>query len=486
MMNGKLILYLVGQILRVEGVLMLLPLICAAIYGERLFPLLFPAVLLVVLGTALTLRSPKKRDFSPRDGFVTVGLSWILLSLFGAIPFYFCGYHLSFIDCFFETVSGFTTTGASILGGDVLVSSLPKGILFWRSFTHWIGGMGVLVFVLAILPKSDMKNTKLMHLMRAEVPGPRVDKIVSKLTRTARILYGLYIAITVVEILLLLLGGMSLYDSLVNSFGTAGTGGFSVKDLSIGEYNNVYYDIVIGIFMMLFGINFNVFYLILCGQFVKALKSEELWCYLGIIAASVACITVNLFQMYGSVFTALRHSFFQVTSVITTTGYATVDFNEWPSFSKAILVVLMFIGACSSSTGGGIKVGRVIMLVKNGIREIRYSLHPRSVISVCYEGKKLDHETIRGTTSFIIIYLIIFVVSVLLIAALNGFDLVTCFTSVAACLNNIGPGLGMVGPMGNYASFSIVSKLLLCFDMLAGRLEIYPVLMLFSVSAWKK
>ncbi len=487
-MNGKMMLYLIGQIMRLEAILMLFPALCAAICREDLIPFLIPIVLLALAGTLLTLRSPQKRDFSAREGFLTVGLSWIILSLFGALPLFLCGKGLSFIDCFFEIVSGFTTTGATILGGvpQTIISSFPKGILFWRSFTHWIGGMGVLVFVLAILPRSDMRNTKLMYLMRAEVPGPKVDKIVSKLTHTARILYGLYIALTALEVMLLLCGGMSVYDSLVHAFGTAGTGGFSVKDAGIGEYGSAYFDWVIGVFMVLFGINFNLYYLILCGHIGKALRSEELWWYLGIIGASVAAITVNIVHMYTSLPEAIRASFFQVASIITTTGYSTVDFNAWPTFAKTVLVTLMFIGACAGSTGGGIKVGRVILLVKNGIREIRYSMHPRSIISVRSDGKKVDHEIIRGTTSFMIIYLLIFIFSVLFVAALDGFDPVTCFTSVAACLNNIGPGLGMVGPAGTFAPFSALSKLLLSFDMLAGRLEIFPILMLFSPSAWRK
>ena len=485
-MNGKMILYLIGQIMRVEGLLMLLPLLCALLYKEDLLPFLVPIMLLVLIGTAITLRPPSKRDFSAKEGFVTVGLSWILLSLFGCVPFFMAGYGLSFVDCFFETVSGFTTTGATILGSAFKVSSLPRGLLFWRNFTHWIGGMGVLVFMLAILPKSDMKNARLLHIMRAEATGPRVSKISEKLKKTARILYSLYIALTIVQIILLLAGGMGLYDSLVHSFATAGTGGFSVKDLSIGEYQNPYFDYVIGAFMVIFGVNFNVYHLILCGHVLKALKSEELRWYLGIIAASVAVIAVNIYSLYGTVSEAVRHSFFQVASIISTTGFATTDFNLWPPLSKTILVLLMFVGSCAGSTGGGIKVGRIIMLVKNGIREIRYIIHPHSVISVQYEGKKADHETLRGTTSFLIVYLMIFIISILLIAALDGFDLITSFTSVAACLNNVGPGLEIVGPMGNFAAFSVPSKLLLCFNMLAGRLEIFPILMLISRSTWKK
>ncbi len=487
-MNGRFIIYLMGQIMRVEGLLMLLPLICALIYKENFVPFLVPIAILLVFGSLMTFRRPKKRDFSARDGFITVGLAWIVLSLFGALPFYLCGKGLSFIDCFFETVSGFTTTGASILGeggaAGVLISEMPRGILFWRSFTHFIGGMGVLVFVLAILPSSDTKGTRLMHLMRAEVPGPRVDKIVSKLTRTARILYALYVVLTAVEILLLLLGGMPLYDSLVHSFGTAGTGGFSNLNGSIGEYNNAYFEWVIGVFMMLFGINFNVYYLILCGQVGKALKSEELRWYLIIMLGAAALVAYNVFSIYGNLPDTIRHSFFQVSSIMTTTGFGTTDFNAWPTLSKLLLTLLMFIGACAGSTGGGIKVGRIIMLVKNGIREMRYCVQPRSVIAVRYEGKKVDHETVRGTTSYLIVYLLIFIFSVLAISLLNSsLGFIDCFTGVAACFNNIGPGFGSV--YSTFGGLSDMSKIILSFNMLAGRLELFPILMLFSPTVWR-
>ncbi len=487
-MNGKFILYLMGQIMRVEGLLMLLPMICALIYKEDFIPFIVPIALLMVFGSLLALKPPKKRDLTAKDGFVTVGLAWIVLSIFGALPMFLSGRGISFTDCFFETVSGFTTTGATILGADgvsgVLISSLPKGLLFWRSFTHFIGGMGVLVFVLAILPSSDTKGTQLMHLMRAEVPGPRVDKIVSKLTRTARILYALYIVLTAVEVVLLLCGGMPLYDSLVHSFGTAGTGGFSSMDGSIGEYNNAYYDWVIGIFMMLFGVNFNVYYLILCRQVGKALKSEELRYYLIIIAASTALVAYNVFNIYGNLPDTIRHSFFQVSSIMTTTGFTTTDFNAWPTFSKLLLTLLMFIGACAGSTGGGIKVGRIIMLVKNGIREMRYCIQPRSVIAVRYEEKKVDHETVRGTTSYLIVYLLIFVFSVLALSLLNnGLGFIDCFTGVAACFNNIGPGFGSI--YSTFGGLTDLSKWLLSFNMLAGRLELFPILMLFSPTVWR-
>jgi len=343
MINGRMVLFLIGQIMRVEGILMLLPLICAGIYGDRLFPFLLPIVLLCGIGTALTIRSPKKRDFSAKEGFVTVGLSWILLSLFGSIPLYISGYGISFIDCFFETVSGFTTTGATILGESIAIASLSKSILFWRSFTHWIGGMGVLVFMLAIMPKSEMKNVRLLHVLRAEATGPSVSKISEKLKKTARILYSLYIALTVLQILFLLVGGMGLYDSLVNSFATAGTGGFSIRDLSIGEYQNPYFEYVIAAFMVLFSVNFNIFYLILCGHALKAFKSEELRWLLCIIAGAVAVIMIDIYSMYGSLEEVFRLSFFQVASIVSTTGFATADFNNFSRYSHADL------GTCLST-----------------------------------------------------------------------------------------------------------------------------------------
>ena len=340
--------------------------------------------------------------------------------------------------------------------------------------------------MLAIMPKSEMKNVRLLHVLRAEATGPSVSKISEKLKKTARILYSLYIALTVLQILFLLVGGMGLYDSLVNSFATAGTGGFSIRDLSIGEYQNPYFEYVIAVFMVLFSVNFNIFYLILCGHALKAFKSEELRWLLCIIVGAVTVIMIDIYSMYGSLEEVFRLSFFQVASIVSTTGFATADFNLWPPLSKLVLVLLMFVGGCAGSTAGGIKVGRIIMLVKNGIREIRYILHPRSVISVQYEGRKADHETVRSTTSFLIVYILIFAVSILIITAVDEFDLVTSFTSVSACLNNVGPGLEMVGPMGNFAAFSLPSKLLLCFDMLAGRLEIFPILMLISPSTWKR
>ena len=482
-MNFRMIAYIVGQIVRVEGILMLPALAVGLIYGEDvLAAFLIPAALSIGMGTLLAIKKPENTSIFAKEGFVTVGLSWIIMSVIGALPFVIDGCIPSFIDALFETVSGFTTTGASILND---VEALSYGMLFWRSFTHWIGGMGVLVFVLAILPQADTRSVKLMHIMRAEVPGPKVGKLVSKIGRTARIMYGLYIALTFIQVALLLAGGMPLYDSLVNSFATAGTGGFGIKNASIAAYDSAYVDYVISIFMVLFGINFNLFYLIVTGHVMQALKSEELRWYLTIVVGATALITFDIFERFGSIGESIRYALFQVSSIITTTGFATYDFNEWPALSKTILVLLMFCGACAGSTGGGIKVGRIILLIKAGLREIKYMLHPRAVISVRMEGKPVEREVVRGATSYMIIYIMLFTVSLFFIELIEECDLVTGFTAVAACLNNIGPGLGEVGPAGNYSALTGASKLILSFNMLAGRLEIFPLLMLFAPSTWK-
>lgn len=482
-MNFRMIAYIVGQIVRVEGILMLPALAVGLIYGEDvLAAFLIPAALSIGMGTLLAIKKPENTSIFAKEGFVTVGLSWIIMSVIGALPFVIDGCIPSFIDALFETVSGFTTTGASILND---VEALNYGILFWRSFTHWIGGMGVLVFVLAILPQADTRSVKLMHIMRAEVPGPKVGKLVSKIGHTARIMYGLYIALTFIQVALLLAGGMPLYDSLVNSFATAGTGGFGIKNASIAAYDSAYVDYVISIFMVLFGINFNLFYLIVTGHVMQALKSEELRWYLAIVVGATALITFDIFERFGSIGESIRYALFQVSSIITTTGFATYDFNEWPALSKTILVLLMFCGACAGSTGGGIKVGRIILLIKAGLREIKYMLHPRAVISVRMEGKPVEREVVRGATSYMIIYIMLFTVSLFFIELIEECDLVTGFTAVAACLNNIGPGLGEVGPAGNYSALTGASKLILSFNMLAGRLEIFPLLMLFAPSTWR-
>ena len=482
-MNYRMVSYIIGQIVRVEGILMIPSLVVSVIYGESAFAaFLIPIVLSVAAGTLLTIKKPSNPDIFAKEGFVTVGLSWIIMSLIGALPFVIDGCIPSFVDAFFETVSGFTTTGASIL---TEIESLGRGNLFWRSFTHFVGGMGVLVFVLAILPQADTRSVKLMHVMRAEVPGPKVGKLVSKIGRTARIMYGIYIGLTVIEMILLLAGGMPVYGSIVNSFATAGTGGFAIKNASIAAYDSAYIDYVIGIFMFLFGVNFNLYYLILIGHVGEALRSEELRWYLIITGVSTALIAADIYEIFGTVGESVRYAFFQVTSVMSTTGFATSDYNAWPALSKVILALLMFCGACVGSTTGGIKVGRIILLVKSGLREVKYMLHPRAVVAVRSEGKPVERDVLRGANSYMIVYIMLFTVSLFLVEMVEECDLVTGFTAVSACLNNVGPGLGEVGPAGNFSALTPFTKILLSVDMLAGRLEIFPLLMLFAPSTWR-
>lgn len=478
-MNTRMIGFLLGRILMVEAGLLALPLLTALLYGEPLMPWLATMLVLAAIGGALSLRKPERTALYAKDGFAAVALVWLLMSAFGALPFVLSGDIPNYIDAFFETVSGFTTTGASIL---TAVEPLSRGGLFWRSFTHWVGGMGVLVFVMAILPMSDGHT---MHILRAEMPGPTAGKLVSRMSDTAKILYGMYFVMTLVMIGLLLLGGMDLFDASVHAFGAAGTGGFSSRNASVGAYNSAYIDVVTGIGMLAFGINFNLYYFLLMRRFRDVAKSEELWAYLGIVAFSTVTIAANIRHLYGAVGTSLRHAFFQVSSIITTTGYATVDFNTWPTFSKAILVALMFIGGCAGSTAGGIKVARVVILQKVSVSEMRRMLHPNAVPAIQFEGKPLNERSIRGVHLFLAVYLMVFVASCLLVS-LEQLDLVTTFTAVAACINNVGPGLEIVGPMGNFSSFSPWSKLLLSFDMLVGRLEIFPMLLLFAPSIWKR
>ena len=478
-MNYRMIACVMGRILLTEAALMSLPLLTALIYGESPWPFLLTMLLLTAIGLPLGWRTPKDTALYARDGFAVVAAAWVLMSAFGALPFTLSGDIPDFVDAYFETVSGFTTTGASIL---TAVEPLHKGVVFWRSFTHWVGGMGVLVFVMAILPMSDGHG---MHLMRAEVPGPSVGKLVSRMSESAKILYQIYTALTVLEIIILLLGGMPFFDSCVHAFGSAGTGGFSNRNLSVGAYQNPFFDVVIGTFMLLFSINFNLYYYLLIRRFTEVVKSETLWTFVGIVAASVLAIAANITAMYDSFFTSLRHAYFQVASIISTSGFSTVDFDQWPAFSRAVLTVLMFIGACAGSTGGGIKVDRLIILVKASIRDMKKMLHPNAVASVRFEGKPLPERNIQGVHTFIAVYLMIFVVSYLLLS-LEGFDLISTFTALSACINNIGPGLGMVGPTGNFSAFSPASKLLLSFDMLVGRLEVFPMLLLFAPSIWSR
>ena len=479
-MNYRMMGFVIGRILLAEALLLLLPLAVTLGYGETPVPFLIPMALLAAAGGLLSFKRPKQTALYARDGLAVVALAWIAMSVFGALPFYISGDIPKFVDCIFETVSGFTTTGATIL---TEVEPLAKGILFWRSFTHWVGGMGVLVFVMAILPMSGDGHG--MHLLRAEMPGPAPGKLVSRMSDTAKILYGIYLVMTVLEIVLLLAGGMPLFDACIHSFGSAGTGGFSCRNLSVGAYNNAYFDIVIGIFMMLFGLNFNLYYFLLVRRFREVFRSEELWAYVIIAGAAVGAITLNIMSLYDSVGTSLRHAFFQVSSIMTTTGFATVDFNTWPTFSKAILVALMFVGGCAGSTAGGVKVARVVILEKASAGELRRMLHPNAVPSIRFEGKTLSDRHIRGVCLFFVMYMAIFTVSCLLVS-LEQMDLVTVFTAMATCINNVGPGLEIVGPIGNFSSFSAFSKLLLSFDMLVGRLEIFPMLLLFAPSIWRR
>ena len=478
-MNYRMIACVTCRILLTEAALMSLSLLTALLYRESPSPFLITMLLLALVGLPLGLRAPKDTALYARDGFAVVASAWVLLSAFGALPFVISGDIPNFIDAFFETVSGFTTTGATIL---TEVEPLHKGILFWRSFTHWIGGMGVLVFVMAILPMSDGHG---MHLMRAEVPGPSVGKLVSRMSESAKILYEIYAALTAIEILVLVFAGMPFFDSCVHAFGSAGTGGFSNRNLSVGAYENPAFDVIIGTFMLLFSLNFNWYYYLLMRRFQEVRKSETLWTFLGIVGFSVLAIACDIHSMYGSFATSLRHAYFQVSSIISTSGFSTVDFNEWPAFSRSILVMIMFIGACAGSTGGGIKVDRLVILVKASIRDMKKMLHPNAVASVRFEGKPLPERNIQGVHTYIAVYAIIFALSYLLLA-LEGFDLISTFTALVACINNIGPGLEMVGPTGNFTAFSWASKLLLSFDMLVGRLEIFPMLLLFAPSMWRR
>ena len=477
-MNIRMIGFVLGRILLVEAGLLTLPLAVALLYREPAMPWLITMAALVVCGALLSFRKPERTALYAKDGFAAVALVWLLMSAFGALPFVLSGDILHYVDAFFETVSGFTTTGASILPA---VEPLSRGSLFWRSFTHWVGGMGVLVFVMAILPMSDGHT---MHILRAEMPGPTAGKLVSRMSDTAKILYGIYFVMTAVMILLLVLGGMDLFDACIHAFVTAGTGGFSSRNASIGAYRSMYIDVVTGVGMLAFGINFNLYFFLLVRRFREVLRSEELWVYLGIVAASTAAIAANILSLYDSVGTALRHAFFQVSSVITTTGYATVDFGQWPVFSKTVLVLLMFVGGCAGSTAGGLKVTRIVTLAKAAVMDMRKMLHPNAVINVRMEGRALPEKQVRGVQAYLSIYILILCGSWLLLS-LAGFDELTTFTSVVTCINNVGPGLNMVGPTGNFSFFAPWAKLLLSFDMLAGRLELFPMLLLFTPSIWR-
>jgi len=478
-MNYRMIAYLMGLIILIEAVFMLLPALVALIYTESSgIAFLMTIAGALVVSFLLTRLRPKNRTMYAKEGFIITAGAWIIISLIGATPFTLSGQIPNYIDAVFEMVSGFTTTGSSIVPN---VEKLDHCINFWRCLSHWLGGMGILVFMLAIV---NMSGGHANHLLRAESPGPSVSKMVPNMRKSSFILYSIYMGMTIVLIILLLLGGIPLFDSLCHAFATAGTGGFGVKANSIGGYSP-YLQTVIAVFMMLFGINFNVYFFILMRKWGAAVRNTEVWAYLGIIAFSTLTIAVNIMGMFSTFFDALHHSYFSVSSVITTTGFATEDFNLWPQYSRILLVLLMIVGACAGSTGGGVKVSRFVILFKAASHEVHKLLHPNSVKVLKMDGKRIDRETVQGVQGYLLVYFAITVVSILIVS-LDGYDFVTTVTAVEATLNNIGPGLELVGPTGNYAMFSPLSKIVLTLDMLLGRLELFPILIMMMPSTWRK
>lgn len=480
-MNKRSIIYILGWVLVVEAVAMQIGTVTSLIYGEEeAMYFLLTGIVCAILGVlAVKVKKPKDMVIYQKAGFAATALSWILLSLAGCMPFWLSGEIPSFLDAFFETVSGFTTTGSTILTD---VEALSKGMLMWRSFLHWLGGMGVIVFLLAIIPKLGGQQN--IFLMKAESPGPIVGKSVPRMRNYAIMLYGVYITLTAVEFVLLLFGGLNVFEAINTSFSTAGTGGFGIYNNSIAAFDSYYVQMVIAVFMMLFGVNFSVYLCLIARKFKQSLKFEELWVYLGITALSTAIIAINISSMY-SPCDAFRHSFFYVTSILSTTGFGLTDVNQWPELSKTIIVIITFIGASAGSTGGGFKISRIILLFKEVSKEFSLLVHPRNVKLVKMDGKSVNHDVMRSTSMYLVLYIGVFAFSLLLIS-IDNMDFTTTFTAVAASLNNTGPGLGAVGPVGNYADFSALSKIVFIFDMLAGRLELYPLLLLFSPSAWKK
>lgn len=478
-MNKQMIRYVLGLVLLIEGALLLLPLAVALLYREASWIYFIATIgVCLALGGCMTLRKPQRRALFPKDGFVIAALSWIVISLVWALPFCLSGQIPRYIDALFEMISGFTTTGSSIL---TQVEALDHGMLFWRSFSHWVGGMGILVFMLALLPAMGGAT---IHILRAESPGPSVGKVVPKIRDSAKITYEIYLALTVLLVILYLAGGMSLFDSLCIAFGTAGTGGFAVRTSSCAEYSP-YIQTVTTIFMILFGVNFTVYFLLLQRKFRQALRSSELWTYLGVILVATLAISLNIFRSMSSFGQAVHHAAFTVSSLITTTGYGTVDFNLWPEFSRVILCFLMVMGACAGSTGGGFKVSRIVILCRYANNELKRLIHPRTVNVVQVDGKQISRETVHGVLVYTLFYIFIAMASMLLIS-LDNFDASTTVSSVLATLNNIGPGLGAVGPAASFAGLSDLSKAVLCLDMLAGRLEIFPLLVLLLPSTWAK
>lgn len=478
-MNWKMTTYILGRMLGVEALVLLLPAFVGVLYREPIEAFILTGAILSVFFLLFGLRKPDDSTIYGKEGFIIIACGWILWSIFGALPFYFSEAIPLYVDALFETVSGFTTTGSTILTD---IEALPKGMNFWRCLTHWIGGMGVLVFVMVIVSLEE-KNS--MHLLRAEVPGPEKDKLVPKARESAKILYSMYFGLTALQVILLLFGGMNLYDSVIHAFSTAGTGGFSNRASSIAYYDSAYIDGVITVFMVLFGINFNMYYLILLKKFKAVWKNEEVRAYFGVIAAATIAITFNILHIYETPLKSFRYAVFQVTSIITTTGMATADYNLWPEFSKMILLLIMVIGACAGSTGGGMKVSRILILLKSVKQELKRLTKPKSVNIIKINGKKVSSETIHGVYIYTIAYVAILCVSLLLIS-LNDFDFATSFSGVLTTLNNVGPGIAGVGPIENFAAFSSFSKIVFSLDMLIGRLEIFPFLVLFSPDLWRR
>ncbi|WP_440447468.1 TrkH family potassium uptake protein [Ruminococcus sp.] len=480
-MNKRSIIYILGWVLIVESVAMQIGTVTSLIYGEKeAIYFVATGVVCAILGVlAVKVKKPKNMVLYQKAGFAATALSWILLSLAGCMPFWLSGEIPHFIDAFYETVSGFTTTGSTILND---VEALSKGMLMWRSFLHWLGGMGVIVFLLAIIPKLGGQQN--IFLMKAESPGPIIGKAVPRMRNYATMLYGIYITLTALEFILLLFGGLNVFEAINTSFSTAGTGGFGIYNSNAAAFDSYYVQTVIAVFMLLFGVNFSVYLCLIARKFKQSLKFEELWIYLGIVAASTAIIAFNISSIYKP-YDAFHQSFFYVTSIISTTGFGLTDVNKWPELSKTVIIILTFIGASAGSTGGGFKISRIILLFKEVRKEFSLLVHPRNVKLVKMDGKTVNHDIMRTTSMYLVLYIGVFAISFLLVS-IDNMDFTTSFTAVAANLNNTGPGLGAVGPVGNYADFSILSKIVFIFDMLAGRLEIYPLLLLFAPSAWKK
>ena len=478
-MNYRMIARILGMVLLILAALLILPLIAGLCYGENVLNFVITIAAAAAIGGVFMLFKPKNRDIYAREGFTAVGLSWILMSLLGALPFVISGDIPSYVDALFETVSGFTTTGSTLLTD---VEAMSRGCMFWRMFTHWIGGMGVLVFIMAVLPMSGEHS---MHIMRAEIPGPVVGKLVPRARKTAAILYLIYMGMTAVETVLLLCGGMSFYDALLHAFATAGTGGFSTRGASIAAFDSLYIEVVISVFMLLFAVNFNLYFLLLMGRVRDVLKNQELRCFGILVAFSMLTIAWNISGQYGSFAEALRYSSFTVASLVSSTGFGTADFTQWPQYSQWLLVIIMFVGACAGSTGGGLKLSRVMMLLKAAFSDLRHMIWPRRVNRVQMEGQRVEQAAIRAVFSYFTLYMVMLLLGTLLIS-FDGFDTATNFTAALTCLSNMGPGLGLIGPAGNFSIFSDLSKLLMSFLMLAGRLELYPILVLFFPSVWKR